>query len=186
MSLVPSADHEAPRSYTNLLRTQIVESFEDRSDASEDDDVDTALDGDSTRTPWRMPLRTPHRTQGKGLGTRGTLLSTLKKSAPRQSFDIDKYERVRMPRLPSLGVGLGFDATPEEEENETDNTVTRKHPFRGYGAQTDGHTNAEDDVPYEGNSMTLADILLHAGHQRSISAQLLDEDEVEGDMSDWE
>lgn len=129
--------------------------------------------------------RAPFRTPGKGLGTRGALLSTLKKSAPRQSFDIDKYEHVRVPRLPSLGLGL--EAAPEDEE---DATPTVKRPFRDHGDAAGGDEEprgeGEDDVSYEGNSMTLADILLHAGHQGNISAQLLTEDDLEGDASDWE
>ncbi|KAI1796729.1 hypothetical protein LXA43DRAFT_1177865 [Ganoderma leucocontextum] len=178
----------------DILR--IVESVEDRSDPSEEDDIGAASDmmhmyteGPTGHAGPRTPFRTPRRTPGKGqgLGTRGTLLSTLKQSAPRQSFDIDKYERVRMPRLPSLGLG-GLEAAPEED----DATPTSKPSFRGDAAggedepRTGSDSDCEDDVPYEGNSTTLADILLHAGHQGNVSVQLLDEDEVEGDMSDWE
>ncbi len=168
---------------------QIVESVEDRSDPSDGDDVDASAmytEGPTAHADPRTPLRTP----GRGLGTRGTLLSTLKMSAPRQSFDIDKYERVRMPRLPSLGLGL--ETAPEED----DATPTVKRPFHGNSdaagdeeetrCRSGAGEEGAEDVPYEGNSMTLADILLHAGHQANVSTQLLDEDDLEGDVSDWE
>ncbi|KAM5530821.1 hypothetical protein V8D89_015511 [Ganoderma adspersum] len=166
----------------DILR--IVESVEDRSDPSDEDDANAASYMHTAVPTAHTNPRTPFRTLGKGLGTRGALLSTLKKSAPRQSFDIDKYEHVRVPRLPSLGLAL--EAAPEEE----DATPIVKRPFRGHGDAAGGEDEpggeGEDDVLYEGNSMTLADILLHAGHQGNASAQLLDEDDLEGDASDWE
>ena len=64
-------------------------------------------------TPARAP-RTPARTPG----TRGTLLSTVKRSGPRQSFDIDKWERVRVPRLPSLRLGTAPELDEDEELEE--------------------------------------------------------------------
>ena len=64
-------------------------------------------------TPLR---RTPARNQ-----THGMLLSSVKKSGPRQSFDIDKYERVKMPRLPSLHLESALE---EEDERGQDTQHT--------------------------------------------------------------
>ena len=121
-------------------------------------------------TPLR---RTPARNQ-----TQGMLLSSIKRSGPRQSFDIEKYERVKMPRLPSLHLESAPD---EEDERELDsrNTHDVKGDLAPYGE------GPEDEEVYEGNSMTLADILLQAGHQGNASMQLLEEDELEN-MSDWD
>lgn len=107
------------------------------------------------------------------------LLSTVKRSGPRQSFDIDKYERMRVPRLPSLRLGTA----PELDEDEEDPGLDVRHTEVRRDKGGDG--DAEEEF-YEGNSMTLADILLQAGHQGNVGAQLLQEDELEGEMSDWE
>ena len=48
------------------------------------------------------------------------------------------------------------------------------------------YAGEEVESVYEGNSMTLADILLQAGRQGTGSEQLMEEDEIDGDMSDWE
>ena len=101
----------------------------------------------------------------------------MKRSGPRQSFDIDKYERVRVPRLPSLRLGTA----PELDEDEEPGPDVRR--TQGEGGDEGGDVEEEF---YEGNSMTLADILLQAGHQGNVGAQLLQEDELEGEMSDWE
>ena len=173
---------------------QIVSTVEDRSDTDSDAESDDcgleARQNPGQGTGTATPFRTPRRTPAKALGTRGTLLSTLKKSAPRQSFDIEKYERVQMPRLPSLRLGL--EAAPELDEDEGDGGW-RPRPLEESAAKDgDVHEEHEDDeVPYEGNSMTLADILLHAGHQGNVSAQILgeddlEEDELQGNASDWE
>ncbi|RPD76689.1 hypothetical protein L226DRAFT_383437 [Lentinus tigrinus ALCF2SS1-7] len=160
---------------------RIVEAVQDRSDSEAEEE---ASDGDPAHTHGpRTPLpRTPARSQMQG--TRGTLLSSMKKSGgPRQSFDIEKYERVKMPRLPSLRL----QSAPEldEEENERRFNAGHTDDVREDAAPVDD--DAEDEEVYEGNSMTLADILLQAGHQRNASMQLLEFEEDElGDMSDWE
>ena len=54
------------------------------------------------------------------------------------------------------------------------------------GHDAGGEDGDADGEFYEGNSMTLADILLQAGHPGTTEEQLLEEDELQGDMSDWE
>ncbi|OSD05308.1 hypothetical protein PYCCODRAFT_1223699 [Trametes coccinea BRFM310] len=143
---------------------RIVASVQDRSGSEDEDENDMVRDQGSHLPNGR--LRTPMRTQ-RHLGTRGMLLSTAKKTAPRQSYDIDVHERARVPRLPSLRLS---DA-PELDEDEP-------------GPQNVPDGGGEEAV-YEGTSMTLADILMHAGHQGNASIQLLEE-EMEDETSDWE
>ena len=83
--------------------------MQDRSDSEDPSDAEDP-DGGAARTPVRTPahLRAP--------GTRGTLLSSAKRAGPRESFDIDRYERVRVPRLPSLAANL--ESAPELTEDE--------------------------------------------------------------------
>lgn len=101
---------------------------------------------------------TPH----KGSATRGQPLtphSTIKKtSAPRQSFDIDRHERAITTALPrkSLGQDLYHENIDEEDEEE-----------EGY---------------YEGNSMTLKDILLQAD---ATQYDLLQQHELEDGSFEW-
>ncbi|KAL7280594.1 hypothetical protein ACG7TL_005529 [Trametes sanguinea] len=143
---------------------RIVASVQDRSGSEDEDENDMVRDQGSHLPNGR--LRTPMRTQ-RHLGTRGMLLSTAKKTAPRQSYDIDVHERARPPRLPSLRLS---DA-PELDEDEP---RPQNVPVGG-----------EEEAVYEGTSMTLADILMHAGHQGNASIQLLEE-EMEDETSDWE
>ena len=81
-----------------------------------------------------------------------------------------------MPRLPSLRLSDALELDEKEEVHAT----TRDNERYGGG---DGDADGEF---YEGNSMTLADILLQAGHPGTAEEQLLEEDELQGDMSDWE
>ncbi|OJT12315.1 hypothetical protein TRAPUB_11142 [Trametes pubescens] len=149
-----------------LLR--IVASIEDRSD-SEDSDAGVEDDRGLLRTPART------RRQQQHLGTRGTLLSSVKKGGPRQSYDIAVHERAaHVPRLPSLRLS----GAPELDE-DGEGPEVRPDEIREE-VEEDG-----DEEVYEGNSMTLADILMHAGHQGNTSLQILGE-EMEDEMSDWE
>ncbi len=152
---------------------KIVESVQDRSDLEMEDGTDHQKPVHGPRTP--LP-RTPVRSHIQG--TRGMLLSSTK-DGPRQSFDIEKYERVAVPRLPSAGLQSARELDEEEDEQ-----MLRAGPAEY--AEDDAALFHDDDVEneeaYEGNSMTLADILLQAGNA---SMQLLGEDELQ-DMSDWE
>ncbi|KAI0675986.1 hypothetical protein C8Q78DRAFT_1007502 [Trametes maxima] len=174
----------------DILR--IVASIEDRSDSDSEDDADAYVktgDGGSTPTPAQLP-QTPARRLGRpAAGTRGTLLSTAKKTAPRQSYDIERHERApHVPRLPSLRLSGAPEVDEHEDEDEdgevrveADGALPRDVP----GELDREAEGAGDEAMYEGNSMTLADILLHAGHQGNVSVQLLGE-ELEDEMSDWE
>lgn len=148
---------------------QIVASIEDRSD-SEDDGADVEQNVGLAHTPARR--------QQQQLGTRGTLLSSVKKGGPRQSYDIAVHERAaHVPRLPSLRLS----GAPELDEGEDE---AGEHPeVRPDEIEED--VEGEEEEVYEGNSMTLADILMHAGHQGNTSLQILGE-ELEDEMSDWE
>ncbi|KAH9936001.1 uncharacterized protein BXZ73DRAFT_100475 [Epithele typhae] len=161
---------------------RIVNSVQDRS--SDSSDANDSADGDGHEgegegDPDQSSLAVhfgvaPQRTPGDR-GTRGALLSGIKRSGPRASFDIERYERVPVPRLPSLR--LESAAEVDEDEGQMD---------IGSGHRRTVEEEKEDEEIYEGNSMTLADILLQAGHQANVSGQLLGEDEVDGDMSEWE
>lgn len=147
---------------------KIVASIEDRSD-SEDDGVDIEQNVGLARTPACR--------QQQHLGTRGTLLSSVKKGGPRQSYDIAVHERAaHVPRLPSLRLS----GAPELDEGEDEADDLEVRPD-----EIEEDVAGEDEEVYEGNSMTLADILMHAGQQGNTSLQILGE-ELEDEMSDWE
>ncbi|KAI0630760.1 hypothetical protein C8Q77DRAFT_1135077 [Trametes polyzona] len=155
---------------------RIVASVQDRSDSEDNEDDAEEQTTSQPRTP---ASRKPH------YGTRGTLLSSVKKTGPRQSYDIDVHERAaHVPRLPSLRLRDAPEL--DEEDPGVDYAAGREHEGSkeeeeaGY-AEDDG-----EDMCYEGNSMTLADILLQAGQQGHTSMQLLGEEELEDEMSDWE
>ncbi|CDO68363.1 hypothetical protein BN946_scf184815.g10 [Trametes cinnabarina] len=156
------------RRSTMFGRGEDAEVLRDRSGSEGEDDVDVQGHHKAPPHPSSTHAQTPKRTQ-RHLGTRGTLLSTAKKTAPRQSYDIEVHERAaHVPRLPSLRLS---DALELEE---------------GQSQPQDRRVDKDDDESlYEGNSMTLADILLHAGHQGNASMQLLEE-EMEEEMSDWD
>ena len=150
-----------------------MHSVQDRSDSEDDEEVHEDARTALPRTPAKAQI------------TRGVLLSSVKKSGPRQSFDIEKYERVNVPRLPSLHL----ETAPEMDEEHHDHNG----PLQSYADDADNVHGTEsdeneegNDIIYEGNSMTLADILLQAGREGSNSVQLLGEGELEDDSSDWE
>ncbi|KAI0742022.1 hypothetical protein C8Q80DRAFT_1274349 [Daedaleopsis nitida] len=154
---------------------RIAQSVQDRSDPEDEDE------GEESPDATRPVPRTPARAHAQI--TRGTLLSNVKKSVPRQSFDIEKYERVQLPRLPSLHLHTAPEL--EEDEDEDANELIQEIQAVRYATSDMGGEAGVDEI-YEGNSMTLADILLQAGHQGDASMQLLEEDELGDDMSDWE
>ncbi|KAI0642389.1 hypothetical protein C8Q79DRAFT_1121778 [Trametes meyenii] len=165
---------------------RIVASIQDRSDSdsgSGEGDVDFETgNGGSAPIPTQLP-RTPARRQHREGGTRGTLLSTGKKSAPRQSYDIERHERApHVPRLPSLRLSGAQEVDEPEDEGARADEVQHQDAPSELDREAE---SAGDEAMYEGNSMTLADILLHAGHQGNVSMQLLGE-ELEDEMSDWE
>ncbi|KAH9933437.1 uncharacterized protein B0H18DRAFT_1115438 [Fomitopsis serialis] len=125
-----------------------------------DDEVDKILDAvedgspsystntyaDSAQTPKAKP------------GTAGTLLSTVKRTIPRPSFDIEQHERA----IDERGVQ---DSLPDE----------------------DGHSEAEDEDYYEGHSITLRDILLKATDVNGAPDSLLGEagDDLDDEAFEW-
>lgn len=151
---------------------QIAQSVQDRSDTEDEESPEST----GTRTGPRTPARAAQI-------TRGVLLSSVKKSGPRQSFDIAKYERV-LPRLPSLHLQTAPEL--EEEEEEDRNELEEIRAVHSVDVDIGGNAGEDEDEVYENNSMTLADILLQAGHQGDASMQLLGEDDLGEDLSDWE
>lgn len=104
---------------------------------------------------------TPHRskiTHGQPLTPR----STIKKTAvPRPSFDIERHERAITIELPRKSLGHVSDEEARiSEESEED----------------------EEDVVYEGNSMTLKDILLQAD---ATQYDLLQQGNLADDSFEW-
>ncbi|KAI0831939.1 hypothetical protein BC628DRAFT_569953 [Trametes gibbosa] len=179
---------------------RIVASVQDHSDSegsAPDEDGSVPVDAEPptsgasatrSRTAGRGPATQQPRTPARSHlgGTRGTLLSASAKQrrgVPRASYDIDVHERAaHVPRLPSLRLG---DAPELEEEEAEGGTAGARDPG-GRVAEEGQAAGAGYEEVYEGNSMTLADILLYAGHHgRNVSVQLLEEDELEDDMPDW-
>lgn len=144
-------------------------------DCSEDEDeAKSELSGENALAGTPQP-----HTPAKNRITHGMLLSSVKKSAPRHSFDIEKYERVDVPRLPSIRLEAALELDEDEEH------LTKEPEYERTRTSIRVEV-ADDDEAYEGHSMTLADILMQAGNQGSISMQLLEEDDELEDMSDWE
>ncbi|KAI0793828.1 hypothetical protein C8Q74DRAFT_535518 [Fomes fomentarius] len=148
---------------------RIVRSVQDCSE--DEDETESELSGQNALAGTPQP-----RTPAKNRITHGMLLSSVKKSGPRQSFDIEKYERVDVPRLPSIRLETALELDEDEEP------LTKEPGYERTSIRVEAE---DDDEAYEGHSMTLADILMQAGHQGGMSTQLLEEDELE-DMSDWE
>lgn len=106
---------------------------------------------------------TPHRHKV----TKGQLLtprSAIKRSVSRPSFDIGRHERAMKIELPRKSLGHNSD---EEQLREEDELL--------------GSEDNDEDV-YEGNSMTLKEILLHAD---GTQYDLLQQDEPLDDSFEW-
>ena len=123
---------------------------------------------DSIQTPRMRP------------GTAGSLLSTVKKTVPRPSFDIDRHERAIDVPLPKLRLS----------SLDTHDLHAEISP-KIHGSLSDVDQNSEVDADeqefYEGHSITLRDILVKATDVDDPQYNRLaeEEDELEDDAYEW-
>ncbi|EPT03072.1 hypothetical protein FOMPIDRAFT_97971 [Fomitopsis schrenkii] len=117
------------------------------------------------------------------LGTAGSLLSTVKKTLPRPSFDIDKHERAIDVPLPKLRLSsldthdLHAEISPNRREAHGPLSAADQY----------SQPDADEEEFYEGHSVTLRDILLKAtdinGPQHNLLAE--EEDDLEDEAFEW-
>ena len=106
-------------------------------------------------------------------------LSSLKKSAARPSFDIERHERAGA-KLPALRLS---EAPQWDDPDQQDTEWTDEEPGPATGKQLEDV--AEDEEFYEGHSVTLKDILLGARGDVT-QFDLLGADEPEDETFEWD
>ena len=138
--------------------------------------MDAVEDGSPTFEPTDSP-----QTPKTKLGTAGSLLSTVKKTLPRPSFDIDKHERAINVPLPKLRLSsleahdLHAEIVPERYEA----------PGPLSSSYQNSQSGADDEEVYEGHSFTLRDILLKATDDFECKLLREEEDDFEDDAYEW-
>ncbi|TFY61078.1 hypothetical protein EVJ58_g4736 [Rhodofomes roseus] len=143
-----------------------------------DDEVDEIVEAvEDGSPPFADNVQTPKARQG----TAGTLLSTIKKTIPRPSFDIERHERAIDVPLPKLRLSA-LDTHDLHAEISPKEDVVRRFPVPAQ----DEHSGEEDEF-YEGNSVTLRDILLKATDANGDQYDLLgdEEDDLGDEAFEW-
>ncbi|KZT70848.1 hypothetical protein DAEQUDRAFT_810432 [Daedalea quercina L-15889] len=141
-----------------------------------DDEVDKILDALEDGSPtFADSAQTPK----ARVGTAGNLLSTVKKTNPRPSFDIEQRERAIDVPLPKLRL-----STLDTHDLHAE-IFPERHDLHGPVNNEDGDQDEENEEYYEGNSATLRDILLSATEANGGQYALLGEDDIGDDTFEW-
>jgi len=145
-----------------------------------DDEIDKIVESVEEGSPSYQDdtATTPKHTKG---GTAGILLSTVKRSVFRPSFDIEGAANVVLPKLrlsraDEYDIHMG--SPPEGGEERADVTDLA-------GSRIEGNMNEENF--YEGHSVTLREILIKAGNGDVAQFGLLeDEEEPDDGAFEWD